>query len=180
MRPVVPVALSLLAWASVTAQTPASPPAVPQTIWSTNVLGLLQFGPNVEVERSFSKDQSWGAGVRLPSLGLMSHVINDGIQGGWSAYGTFHVYPQHAAMRRWFVGPHLEFGGTSNDTYTSRLFGGGAEFGHRWIKKSGMTVAVGGLLGSFKSNDTWKDGTGSAGSETYLVWMLNVSLGLVK
>jgi hypothetical protein len=174
--------LLLMATTTVSGQSPAANTATlgARTTWSTNVLGVLQFGPNLEFERAVSATQSLGAGARLPTLGVMSHVINDGIRGGWSAYGTWRLYPQRVALRRWYVGPHVEFGGTSNETFTSRIYGGAAEFGHRWIKPSGFSIVVGGLLGTFRSDDTWKDGTGSAGSENYFVWMLNVSLGVSR
>lgn len=174
------VILAASAAASEAQPSPDTPGGLPKTSWSTNVLGVLQFGPNVEFERALTPSQSLGGGIRLPMLGVMSHVINDGIQSGWTGYGIWHWYPQGAALRRWYLGPHLELGATRNETFTSRIFGWGLEFGHRWIKPNGFSVVVGGLLGTFKSDDTWTDGTGSAGNETYYVWMLNVSLGRTR
>ena len=144
---------------------------------STNVLGVLQVGPNIEYERAISDASALGGGVRLPSLGLVSHLINDGIQSGWSAYGIWRYYPGESRLRRWYVGPHIEIGRTDNETFYSEILGYGGEFGFRWIKPSGFSAVVGGLLGTFGSDDTWKDGSGSAGKARYLAWMLNVSLG---
>ena len=162
------------------AQTSGGAPVGARTSWSTNTLGVLQLGPNVEFERALSPAGAFGMGARLPTLGVMSHVINDGIESGWTVYGIYHFYPKRNGLRGWFLGPHLEFGGTSNETYTSKLIGGGGEFGHRWIKPNGFSIVLGGLIGTFKSDDTWKDGSGSAGSEQYFVWMLNLSIGVAR
>jgi hypothetical protein len=161
-------------------QAPPAQTGPATSVWSTNPLGFLQLGPNLEFERALSPASALGAGIRLPTLGLTTHLINDGIKSGWSAYGIYRFYPKRSALRGWYVGPHVEIGGTSNETYTSRLLGGAGEFGHRWIKPSGFSITLGGLLGMLKSNDTWKDDGTSAGSETYFIWMLNVSLGLSR
>ncbi|MEX2182227.1 MAG: DUF3575 domain-containing protein [Gemmatimonadaceae bacterium] len=144
---------------------------------STNILGPLQLGPNIEYERAISDAASLGGGVRLPAFGLVSHLINDGIESGWTVYGTWRYYPGASRLRRWYVGPHVEVGRTDNQTFYSQIVGYGGTFGHRWIKPNGFSIVLGGLLGTFGSDDTWKDGSGSAGSERYLVWMLNLSLG---
>ena len=177
------IAALLLAATTATAQQsqPASDPmAGSRYTWSTNPLGFLQLGPNVEFERATSPAHALGFGARLPTLGVMTYVINDAIESGWTVYGVYHFYPKRTALRGWYIGPHLEFGHTSSTSWTSRLLGGGGEFGHRWIKPNGFSIVLGGLLGTFKSDDTWKDGTGSAGSEQYFVWMLNLSFGFAR
>jgi hypothetical protein len=179
------LAVVLLLAAATTApaqQQPASVavPAGARYTWSTNPLGFLQLGPNIEFERATSTAHAVGFGVRAPTLGLYTYLLNEDVQSGWSAYGIYRFYPRRQALHDWYVGPHLEFGGTSNDTYTSQILGFGGEFGHRWIKSNGFAIVLGGLLGVLKSNDTWKDGTGSAGNETYVIWMLNLSLGVAR
>ncbi|MGQ0640559.1 MAG: hypothetical protein ACT4P6_07275 [Gemmatimonadaceae bacterium] len=174
--------LALTAVAAAASDSLGQGAAAPQLtgVISTNPLGFLQLGPNLEYELAVNNASALGVGVRLPSLGVMSHIINDGIQGGWTVYGIWHAYPKGTRLRRWFIGPHIELGRTDNESFKSNIFGAGGEFGHRWVKPNGFAIAVGGLLGILKSKDTWKDGSGSAGDETYVLWMLNVSLGIAR
>ena len=178
------VAALLTATSSAAAQqaqpSAASPIPPARYTWSTNPLGFLQLGPNIEFERATSPAHAVGFGVRAPTLGLYTYLLNEDVQSGWSAYGIYRFYPRRQALHDWYIGPHLEFGGTSNETYTSKILGAAGEFGHRWIKRNGFSIVLGGLLGVLKSNDTWRDGTGSAGNETYVIWMLNVSLGFAR
>jgi len=150
------------------------------TVLSTNPLGFLQFGPNVEFEKAASDAGAWAVGARLPSLGVMAHVINDELDGGWTVYGTWHFYPNSTRLRGWYLGPHLEAGSTTSTDWTSKILGGGGEFGYRWVKPNGFSMVLGGMLGMFKSDDTYKDGSGSAGNESYAVWMLNFSIGVAR
>src|SRR5687767_8649548 len=142
---IAPLFLLLLTAETTAAQTSSAAASPRTTVWSTNPLGFLQLGPNLEFERTTSARHGFGGGVRLPTLGLATHLINDGIQSGWTIYGIWHAYPRGLAPRGWYVGPHVEIGGTSNETFTSRLFGGGGEFGYRWVKTNGFSIAVGGL-----------------------------------
>jgi hypothetical protein len=179
MRSVVLGALLVAATAAAAQQAQPSAAGSRYT-WSTNPLGFLQLGPNIEFERATSSAHAVGFGLRAPTLGLYTYLLNEDVQSGWSAYGIYRFYPRRQALHDWYIGPHLEFGGTTNETYTSQILGLGGEFGHRWIKSNGFAIVVGGMLGMLKSNDTWRDGTGSAGSETYVIWMLNVSLGVAR
>lgn len=145
--------------------TPANPLAPHRTVVSGNPLGFLQFGPTGQVEFPMGKGAGLEFGVRVPSLGLLSHVVDMDLESGWMLLASprFYTAPEKQPSG-WFIGPHVEWGKTGSSGTTSTVFGGGLEVGHRWVFPNRLALSLGGIAGGFKSNWTDRDDATNTGS----------------
>ena len=134
-------------------------PAQRGAVISANPLGFLQFGPTLEGELPVGSRAGLMVGIRMPSMGLVSHALDSDLESGWMLAGSVRIYG--TGSRRpagWFYGPRFEIGKTDSGTFTSTPSGGGLELGHRWIRPSGFAVSVGGIAGYLNSSSENKAG----------------------
>jgi hypothetical protein len=154
-------------------------PAAPRFAVLFNPLGFLQLGPNLEAEAGLGRNFGIALGVRIASLGLVSHLIDDTINFVWTGTGTFRIYPQGKGLEGWFVGPRVELGSSDSERYTSFLWGGGTDFGYRWTWPSGFAFGLGGQGGAFVSDWKRKSDATDTGRTLYVFAMFVVSIGAV-
>lgn len=166
------VALALQAPASVQSQTSPGP----QSVIQFNPLGFLQVGPNAELQRLVAPGFAMGAGIRIISFGLLSHVMIDDLNSAWTGSMNAVLYPKKR-LEGWFFGPRIEIGRSDRENYTSNLLGGAMEFGHRWVRESGFTFSLGGQAGGLRANYTHKTDAFDTGRETYMFIMGVVGIG---
>lgn len=143
-----------------------------------NPLGFLQVGPNAEVQRMLSPGLAMGAGVRIISFGLLSHLMIDDLNSAWTVSVNALFYPKKN-LTGWFFGPRVEVGKTDREHYTSNLVGGAMEFGHRWVRQSGFTFSLGGQAGALRANYTHKTDPSDTGKELYMFAMGVIGIGRV-
>jgi hypothetical protein len=123
-----------------------------KTIWTVNPLGLLQFGPTVEIEKLTRPEVGVAFGLRVPSLGLLSHVIDPDIEFAWLAMGQVRFHGDSRRPKGWWWGPRAEVGMSTSAGTQYNLIGGGLEVGHNRISASGRVIALGAIAGMFKSD----------------------------
>jgi len=129
-----------------------SAPATGTRIITVNPLGLLQFGPTIEFEKLTQPDVGIAGGLRIPSAGLLAHVIDPDIEFAWLVMGQVRF---HQDMRRpagWWWGPRAEVGKSTSAGTSYNLIGGGVEVGHNRISTTGRVLALGAIAGMFKSD----------------------------
>jgi hypothetical protein len=124
----------------------------PRIVMQANPLGLLQFGPTAEIERFVTPRASLATGLRVPTLGLLTHVIDDQIGLAWTVMGSVRFYLDSAAAPRgWWIAPRVEIGQARSGSETYSVKGGAGEVGHRWIRDNGLAISAGAMAGAFKS-----------------------------
>src|SRR5437879_4032309 len=69
----------------------------PSILVAGNPLGFLQFGPTAEAEAFVNPTISLATGVRIPTLGLLAHVVDDQIGFAWTVMGSVRFYLDSAA-----------------------------------------------------------------------------------
>ena len=128
-----------------------SPPR-PTVVMQANPLGFLQFGPTAEIEKFTTPTVSLATGVRIPTLGLLTHVIDDQIGFAWTIMGSVRFYlDSSAAPRGWWLAPRIELGRAASGSQTYLVKGAAGEVGHRWIRQNGLAISAGAMAGAFKS-----------------------------
>lgn len=145
-------------------------------VFQVNPLGLLQVGPNVEVQRQLSPGFAMGVGARLISLGLLTHVMIDDLRSAWTGTVNAVLYPRKN-LTGWFYGPRVEIGKSDREHYTSDLLGGALEFGYRRVRPSGFTFSLGAQAGALRANYTHKTDPSDTGRELYIFAMGVVYVG---
>lgn len=141
-----------------------------------NPLGLLQVGPNVEVQRQLSPGFAMGVGVRVISFGLLTHVMIDDMRFAWTGTVNAVLYPRKN-LTGWFYGPRLEIGKSDREHYTSDLLGGALEFGYRRVRPNGFTFSLGAQAGALRANYTHKTDPSDTGRELYMFAMGVIYVG---
>ncbi|MBI4421531.1 MAG: hypothetical protein HY560_11965 [Gemmatimonadetes bacterium] len=147
-----------------------------------NPLGFLQFGPNVELLVAPTTNVVLAAGVRIPTLGLASHLVaaaeGDALGFAWTLGGSILIYPGPERFHGWFFGPRVETGNADTEAGESKLTVFAGEFGHRWIRPSGFTYSVSAAAGAII--DDYKDDSDPLfdEKETIPFGMLVVTLGI--
>jgi hypothetical protein len=121
-------------------------------ILTVNPLGLLQFGPTVEFEKFTTPNVGVAFGVRIPSFGLLSHVIDPDIEFAWLGMGQVRFHQDSRRPAGWWWGPRAEVGISTSAGTEYNLIGGGVEVGHNRIATSGRVLALGAIAGMFKSD----------------------------
>jgi hypothetical protein len=173
-----PVATTAGPGAAIVTEAPGQAADVQQRrgLLQVNPLGLLQVGPNLELQRMLSPGFAMGAGVRLISFGLLSHVLIEDLNFAWTATLNALFYPRKR-MSGPFVGPRVEIGKSDRENYTANLLGGALEFGYRSITRSGLSVSIGGQAGVLNADYTHKTDAADTGTETYMFAMGVIGLG---
>jgi hypothetical protein len=129
-----------------------APVARSDRIFTVNPLGLLQFGPTVEFEKFTTPYVGVALGLRIPSFGLLSHVIDPDIEFAWLAMGQVRFHQDARRPAGWWWGPRVEVGISRSAGEQYNLIGGGLEVGHNRISASGRVLALGAIAGMFKSD----------------------------
>jgi hypothetical protein len=122
------------------------------TIFTVNPLGLLQFGPTVEFEKFTTPEVGLAAGLRIPSVGLLSHVIDPDIEFAWLLMGQVRFHGDARRPKGWWWGPRAEVGKSTSAGTQYNLIGGGLEVGHNRISATGRVISLGAIAGMFKSD----------------------------
>lgn len=182
MKTIIMSCLIALSAGALSAQEPAAPATPKGTIISANPLGFLQFGPTLEAEFPAGQKAGIMLSVRMPSMGLVSHMLDDALESGWMVGGSVRLYANSERKPAgWFYGPRAEFGKTDSGTYTSSPWGVGFESGHRWIKANGFAISVGGMagyLGSSSENKPGYDGEIASLKGVFLMGVINLGVAL--
>lgn len=156
MRPaLLGVTLSLFSASGASAQQPTAqgPASLPPTAFlSVNPLGFLQLGPTAEAEIVAPPIGILGA-FRVPSLGLVSHLIDPDLESAWMAGGSLRYYLEaEKAPAGLFLGPRVEAGRSVSAGDELSLIGVAGEFGWRKISSSGFWFSGGVMAGYFRSD----------------------------
>lgn len=146
--------VAVLALAAVPAEAQdAAPPALPSgnVVVAVNPLGFLQFGPTVEAE-ALVGSVSIATGLRIPTVGLLSRLIDPELGFAWLLMAGARVYlDREAAPAGWFAGPRFEWGDSRSGGDQYEVSGWGLEVGRRWVRADRRAIAGGIIVGSFES-----------------------------
>lgn len=141
-------AVLLLLAASVPAQAPEDSK---RFIVTGNPLGFLQFGPTVEAERLSQSGTGVAVGLRIPTLGLITHLLDDQIGFAWLGMGSLRIHFDERKPKGWWLGPRAEWGKANSGSSVYVVKGGGLEVGHNRIAASGRVISAGAIIGAFQS-----------------------------
>jgi hypothetical protein len=152
-----------------------------------NPLGILQFGPILQMEFRTGSGFVLGPSVRFAGFGLLTHIVNDydetdlsSMAFGFSFKGL--IGPSHKP-HKFYVGALTEYGwGSGRDDdyweseYTNKYITIFANLGYRWRFRSGMFLNLGAFLGVvyvFEDKSDYVD----YGSQVIPLPMLELSFG---
>lgn len=140
------------------AQAPLLPPA--RTIFQVTPLGLLQFGPTLEVQQFVAPQIALTGSLRFVTAGVLAHLManadNDGLGMAWTVGGNALYYVEPGA-RGWYFGPRVEWGKADTDLGESTLFAITGEGGYRFRRPSGFTYSFGLMAGTITDDFTGDD-----------------------
>ncbi len=159
-------------------QAPAQPP--PRSAVQVNPVGILQFGPTVEVVHLAGRRVALAGLIRFASLGLLANELaeqeGDVLYSAWTV-GAGLLIHEHDALSGWFGGPRVEAGRGRSALYTSSAWLAGAEFGRRWIHGSGYLVGLSAVAGMFFDVYQHRTLASDRGTELYPLAALLLNFG---
>jgi hypothetical protein len=164
------IAVSLVGFPLLAAATPAEIGPPGNTVLTFNPLGVLQFGPILDLGFRITPSSYVSGHLRWATVGLLYYALSsDGFEDDVHldniafGVGFQQLLGDDMQPHRWYLGPKLEYGwgSTSGEessfdwqghhTYVTFL----GNVGHRW-RFSGVDVNVGLLFGAAQHlTDTW-------------------------
>lgn len=167
--------------ASVTAAQPDSSAAARyRHVVQTSPIGFLQVGPTLEAVTLVEPNFAFSAGMRFPSFGLIPRAIaeseDDALNFSW-AVGIALLYQAGPGLGGWHGGPRFEFGRGGSVKYVDRGVMVSAEFGRRWIHRSGYALSVGAMAGAAWDSYRSRTNPYDVGTDLYPLAMLLLNFG---
>jgi len=152
-----------------------------------NPLGILQFGPIVQMEFRTGSGFVLGPHVRFAGFGLLTHIVNDYEETDLSSmavgFGFKGLMGPSRTPHKFYIGAMTEYGwsgGRDDDwyetEYSNKYITVFANLGYRWRFQSGMFLNLGAFLGVayvFEDKSNYVD----YGSDVIPLPMLELSFG---
>lgn len=124
-----------------------------------NPLGILQFGPIVQMEFRTGSGFVLGPHIRFAGFGLLTHIVNDYEETDLSSmavgFGFKGLIGPSSRPHKFFIGAMTEYGwggGKDEDywetEYSNKYISLIANAGYRWRFQSGMFLNLGAFLGA--------------------------------